>query len=116
MGHLFPSLTDADGWQVPSRRGFELDVDANDKTDWRDRTRDAAEKPAPASAPRIPVVARKKKKEKVFHNEGVEPLLGLDDYELRQQQGRRRALNHSQFGLSVGSCEKGLASQPISEA
>lgn len=114
---LFPSLTDSSGWQLPSRRGYELDTEVDDKTDWRDRAKDAAEKPGPAWGPRKPVVApRKKKGDKVADAEGVDvSFRGPDDYELRQQQGQRRAKNLAQYGRGRGGRNGGRGSRTLDE-
>jgi len=93
----FPSLTDADEWELPSRRAFELDKNANDKSDWRDRAKDAADLPGHSLGPRKLVAARRKKMPKQTQREVTEDQCP-DAYELRQQQGQRRALKQAQYG------------------
>lgn len=110
---LFPSLTDSDGWQVPSKRGFELDDEA-DKTDWRDRTKAAADLPGPTWQPRVRTVAaaRRKKAPEMVREAGSDSVDAYDmeaeadhhlrrRHELRQKHGRRRAAKHAHYGLPI---------------
>jgi hypothetical protein len=109
---LFPSLTDSDGWQVPSKRGFELDDEA-DKTDWRDRTKAAADLPGPTWQPRVRMVpgARRKKAPEMLREAGSDsmdacaPEAEADHlrrrHELRQKHSRRRATKHAHCGLPI---------------
>lgn len=93
----FPCLIDGDGWQLPSRRGFELDVEAEDQSVWRDLANNAKNLPS-VWGPRKSVVPRARRKlDKAKVCDMVEQV-GLGAFELRQVQGERRAKNIAKYG------------------
>jgi len=109
---LFPSLTDASGWQLPSRRGFELNTEADDGTEWRDRAKNAAEIPAVVCGrpkPLMPASNKKTIQEKMHDSQGADIAPGLDAYEFRQQQGQRRVRNRAQYGRRRGLRDTGCS-------
>jgi len=103
----FPSLTDADGWQVPSRRGFQLDQEAEDKTAWCDHAKRVANLPAPHVVSRKPQPTARRKQQNAVAAQAAGNLEAeadaqwIDSYELRQQQGQRRARRLAQHGRGV---------------
>jgi len=100
----FPSLCDADGWQVPSGRGFGLG-DVSDKTVWCDQAKTVAKTVAsfdmkPLASKMQTVVTRRKTRKCLPTAELVEAeQVWADDYDHRQQKGVRRA---KRFAPSTG--------------
>jgi len=101
----FPSLIDADGWQVPAVR---LQADEDLGTGWRDHVKAAADKPAPKASSRQPVVLgprRKQSKQKDANpDQHVQPLT---DYDCRHKAGQQRAQQRVQYGRSHGADRRG---------
>merc|ERR1712216_1116864 len=107
----FPSLVDADGWQVATHRDFERDPEEDLGNVWAARAKAAADKPAPLttkSAWGTTLAASRKKKDTAKTNEDApEQAFPLTDYEARQQAGMRRSKKQIQFGR--GSKGRGKA-------
>jgi hypothetical protein len=84
----FPSLVDADGWQIPSRLPQADEENLGDA--WRDRARAAADKPAPKRTPQPAVVPQ------------------------RRRQGRRRTTSKSQpcLSRSMSSAIERVSAEP----
>jgi len=93
----FPSLIDADGWQVMSRRQIELDADEDLGSVWRDRVKAAADKPAPKAAPPLVPTVKRRSRHKDFYS-GGEPQQTETDYDFRKRIGQKRAQNRVQYG------------------
>lgn len=88
----FPVLGDRDGWQVVNRHLLEKDQEEELGSGWRDTAKDAATLPAPKKTPKAAEPKKNKKKSKdVDEEEDMNRDLHLDDYELRQNAGNRRA-------------------------
>merc|ERR1719221_1573634 len=100
----FPSLVDADGWQVACQRDFERDLDQDLGSVWRDRAEAAkdmpAAKPAVALAWGAAAAAKRKAKKEIeaAADESTEPAFPLTDYESRHRAGLHRAKNRMQYG------------------
>lgn len=94
----FPSLTDADGWQVVP--AFERDPNEELGSAWRDRAQDAASMAPPKSASSstfIPTVLRSGPGRDATVPDVSDPET---DYELRHRLGQQKARNRKQFGRS----------------
>lgn len=99
----FPSLIDADGWQVPCARTQALDKDLGSA--WRDRAKAAADKPSPKPAPpKQPLSAwgqgRRRQGQKM--EEEIEPMPALTEYESRKRAGQQRLQHRVQYGRGGG--------------
>lgn len=100
---LFPSLMDADGWQVGSQRLFERDPDEEQGSVWRDRAKAAKDVPAPKATPAASSVARRRPSaKKEGYSEEAEGGEWMTDYEFRHRVGQRRAKHRAQFGRGKG--------------
>merc|ERR1719456_1590404 len=88
--NAFPSLTDSDGWQVVAQSQLERDPDEDLGSAWRDRAKDVASKPPPASANTSAVVAPTSRRRAAREKEGYTPEASLPetDYELRHRRGQ----------------------------
>jgi len=98
----FPSLVDADGWQVASQYMFERDADEDLGSAWSDRAKAIANKPAPqpAIAPASVSALRRRSSKK---DEVSQPNLAQleTDYEFRQRLGKQRVQNRARFSRRV---------------
>jgi len=98
----FPSLLDADGWQVVSQHQIERDPDENLGSAWRDRAKAAIPLPAPVAVPSsawgtAAAAKRRERKEKesdIIENTATQPET---DYDLRHRKGQQHARNRAQF-------------------
>lgn len=100
---LFPSLMDADGWQVGSQRLFERDPDEEQGSVWRDRAKAAKDVPAPKVTPAMHSAARRRPlANKEGYSEEAEGGEWMTDYEFRHRVGQRRAKHRAQFGRGKG--------------
>jgi len=89
----FPSLVDADGWQVVSQHQLERDPDENLGSAWRDPTKAAIPLPAPVAAPSsawgtAAATKRRERKEKesdITENTAAQPET---DYDFRRRKGQ----------------------------
>jgi len=98
----FPSLIDADGWEVPAARLLSDDEDLG--SGWRDRVKAVADKPAPKASSRPPVVwGAKKKQGKQKDANPDEQVLPLTDYDCRHKAGQQRAQQRVQYGRGHGA-------------
>jgi len=102
----FPSLVDADGWQITSRRQLESDPNADLGSAWCERAKAgaAAPAPAPSQGQRAPMGAwGQRRKEKAKESEDqADQTEWPTDYEARHQAGQRRALKRAQYGRLRG--------------
>lgn len=92
----FPSLVDADGWQVVSQQLFDRNLEEDLGSAWRDRAKEIANKPAPHQLARTVVTAKKRasKQDKVSDFEMVQPET---EYEMRHRRGKQRMQNRARF-------------------
>merc|ERR1711971_851181 len=102
----FPSLVDADGWQVVSQQQFDRDSNENLGSAWRDRAKAAIPLPAPVVTPRLIVVrnaAAVKQNGAIIDQKQreLEAKVNADftetDYDFRHRRGKHRAWNRRQF-------------------
>lgn len=93
----FPSLVDADGWEVVSQRLFDRDLEEDLGSAWRDRAKAIASKPAPPAAPGKASVHAKKRAAKQDNGSNLEALQPETEYELRQRLGQQRIQNRMRF-------------------
>jgi len=93
----FPSLVDADGWQITSRRQIERDAEEDLGSVWRDRAKAAADKPGPKAAPPLVPTVKRRSRHKGFYS-GGEPQQTETDYDFRKRIGQKRAQNRVQYG------------------
>jgi hypothetical protein len=111
----FPTLMDADGWQVVSQHQFERDPEENLGSAWRDRAKAAVPLPAPVpmqSHVRGKAASRKRERKEKESDITDNTDSQLDtDFDLRHKKGEQRANNRVQFGrgsrmaLTVAYCE-----------
>lgn len=103
----FPSLIDAEGWQVAATKDFERDPEEELGSGWRDRAKAAADIPAPRVERPLPAAwgaeARRRRQkdgeaEGYKKDEGVDPVLPETDYESRHRLGQARAKNRALYG------------------
>jgi hypothetical protein len=97
----FPSLTDADGWQVVGHAQLERDLKGNLGDDWAERAKVGASAPCPAPGPRASLGAwgrptRQKKKE--HQKEDIEQHQPSTDYEYRHAVGQQRVHRRAKYG------------------
>eukprot|EP00933_Yihiella_yeosuensis_P054246 TRINITY_DN52639_c0_g1_i1.p1 TRINITY_DN52639_c0_g1~~TRINITY_DN52639_c0_g1_i1.p1 ORF type:complete len:277 (+),score=80.34 TRINITY_DN52639_c0_g1_i1:110-940(+) len=104
---LFPSLTDANGWQVGTDKQFERDPDEELGSQWRDRAKAAKDMPAPKAtwASALAPKRRSTKKEEEDPDD-LEPDV-ITDYEARHRAGQRRAKYKVQYGRGSGRGSSG---------
>lgn len=95
---MFPSLTDADGWQVADKKQFERDPEEELGSAWRDRAKEAAPMPAPKSAWTSGVPSSKRRGDREKEEQTSEVALPETDYETRHRRGQQKARNRAQFG------------------
>jgi len=98
----FPSLIDADGWQLPNPRLEEVDKEKGSV--WRDRANAAKDKPAPKA--KVEPVAwgpKKKQGRQKGEEEEEEKVQPYTDYECRHRAGERRAKQRVQYSRGRGS-------------
>lgn len=95
----FPSLMDADGWQVASQHMFNRSPDEDLGSAWRDRAKAIANKPVPQATITPPVRAAALKRRTGKKDEATVPdiVQPEDDYEFRQRIGKQRVYNRAQF-------------------
>lgn len=114
----FPSLIDADGWQVASQHMFDRHAEEDLGSAWRDRAKAAASKPAPAAAIATPT-APKRRPGKKDEASRLDHAQAENDYEFRQRLGKQRVQNRARFSrravLAGADSEWGPA-EPTSEA
>lgn len=107
----FPSLLDADGWQVAAQRHFDRDPSEDLGSAWRDRAEAVASKASPAAKASAwgPAAARSRQKKKVeaVTDDGTERSFPLTDYESRHRDGQRRAMNRIEYGRGSRSGKGG---------
>lgn len=98
----FPSLVDAEGWQVLPSVCFQAE-DEEPGSAWRDCARAAAKRPAPKRSSQTAVIWGPKKKlsveQKEEEHEQVQPLT---DYECRHRAGEQRAKHRVQYSRGGG--------------
>jgi hypothetical protein len=95
----FPSLVDADGWQVVSQRELERDTEENLGSAWRDRAKAAIPLPAPAavSSSVWGTVVAKRRERKEQESDATEDTT-VTDYDVRHRKGQQRAQNRVHYG------------------
>merc|ERR1711976_811115 len=97
----FPSLVDADGWQVVSQQQFDRDPNENLGSAWRDRAKAAIPVPAPVAFTSAwgTTAATKRRDQKQKGRDMTESMTQPEaDYDFRHRRGEQRAWNRSQFG------------------
>jgi hypothetical protein len=115
----FPSLMDADGWQVVSQHQFDRDEDEDLGSAWRDRAKAAADLPAPKQSPEPSgawgaAAAAKRRTKREEEESGIATTdTNETDYDFRQRRGERRAQNRVQFGRGGGGRGRGAQSKGI---
>jgi len=92
----FPSLTDKDGWQVLSKRGFELDKETDLGNAWCERAKDASELANAGWGPRKQALVPNARKSS-----------GRDSGVAVANSGRQHARNMSSCGVEAGEYEAG---------
>jgi len=94
----FPSLCDADGWEVFGHRQLE-DLDGDLGSDWIDRAKEGAGATAPAPVKReIGAWGRlREERAKKDDQDDEQPYLPTD-YDARHVRGQQRAQNRTQYG------------------
>lgn len=93
--NCFPSLVDADGWEVPSKQLFDRDIEKDLGSAWCDRAKAAASKPSPQPVTRVSTV-QKKRINKQREVSSLEATLE-SDYEFRHRLGKQRIQNRTRF-------------------
>mmetsp|Transcript_46520 Transcript_46520/g.86975 ORF Transcript_46520/g.86975 Transcript_46520/m.86975 type:complete len:269 (+) Transcript_46520:100-906(+) len=101
----FPTLTDADGWQVANQRLFDRDPEEDLGSIWRDRAKAAQHMPAPKAAvagpkPRTGLTKARKEGEKEEELDPAEEF--MTDYEFRHRVGQQRAKHRARYGRGAG--------------
>lgn len=98
----FPSLCDADGWEVVGHRQLD-NLDGDLGSDWRDRAKSGADAPAPVPVKRgIGAWGRpRKEKAKKDNQDDEQPYLPTD-YDARHSRGQHRAKNRTQYSRGAG--------------
>lgn len=99
----FPSLCDADGWEVVGHRQLEQ-LDGDLGSNWRDRAKAGADAPDPAPVKRDLGAwgrPRKEKAKKEEEQNDEQPYLPTD-YDARHARGQHRAQNRTQYGRGAG--------------
>jgi len=94
----FPSLVDADGWEVPSKQLFDRDLEKDLGSAWCDRAKAAASKPSPQPVTRVSAV-QKKRISKQREVSSLEATLE-SDYEFRHRLGEQRIQNRTRFRVA----------------
>merc|ERR1719446_1988097 len=94
----FPSLVDADGWQVTSQQLFDRNPEADLGSAWCDRARAIASKPAPCPVAKTANATQKKRADKRDEGASLEMVHPETDYELRHRLGKQRVSNRARFG------------------
>jgi len=94
----FPSLTDADGWQVASQHMFDRTNDDLGSA-WCERAKAAASQPAPQPvwAPASRMLPARKCSTKQAGVVAPEIVQGETDYDMRQRTGKQRMQNRARF-------------------
>jgi hypothetical protein len=93
----FPSLMDADGWQVSSQHMFHCDVEESLGSAWCDRAKAIAKSPAPVLSGPVKSIGGCVKKRVCKQEPSMRPERPETDYEFRQSLGRRRVQNRARF-------------------
>lgn len=93
----FPSLVDADGWEVASQRLLDRSFEEDLGSAWRDRAKAIASKPAPSSAPGKQSGNVKKRAAKQTESGSPEAAQPETEYEFRQRLGQQRIRNRTRF-------------------
>jgi len=95
----FPSLVDADGWQVCSQQLFDRNPEADLGSAWRDRAKAIASTPAPCpvAKPANPLAIRQKRASKQDDGASPETVHVETEYELRHRLGKQRISNRVRF-------------------
>lgn len=109
----FPTLVDADGWQVPTKRELERDKDEELGSAWRDLAKATASLPAPRAERPLPAgsawgAAARRRRQKDGEVEGYDEQWQPEtDYEFRHRVGQIRAKNRAQYGRRGASGKGG---------
>lgn len=121
--NAFPSLTDADGWQVVGRAQLEREPDAVLGNKWADCAKAAAMVPDRAPAPRKPLGAwgrpQKEKEEETKHVKDANDAdqeCALSEYDQRHMAGERRIRHRAQFGRGHGHSQNATETVPPPES
>lgn len=100
----FPSLVDADGWQVSSEQLFNRNPEADLGSVWRDRAKAIAGKPAPRQdAKATATVATQRKLACKQDDAGSLQTNPETEYELRHRRGEQRVNNRARFRRRRGN-------------
>jgi len=96
----FPSLVDADGWQVAGQQQLRRSSEEDLGSAWCDRARAIASTPAQRPAVRMAATLATSKKRVSEQDEpiGLEVPQPESEYEYRQRLGKQRVQNRAQFG------------------
>jgi len=94
----FPSLVDADGWQVAGQQQLGGSCGEDLGSAWCDRAKAIANTPAQRAAVRMTVASSKKRVGKQDGSIGLEMQQPESEYEYRQRLGKQRVQNRAQFG------------------
>lgn len=104
----FPSLLDADGWQVASHRQLERDFDEDLGSAWCERAKAIAAIPQQqaksqgmAAAPNVAMSKRRASRKGQAGLEKPLPEIDETDYEYRQRLGKEHARNRVRFSKGV---------------
>merc|ERR1711966_565485 len=94
----FPSLVDADGWQVAGQQQLGRSCGEDLGSAWCDRAKAIVNTPAQRAAVRMTVASSKKRVSKQDGSMGLEMQQPESEYEYRQRLGKQRVQNRAQFG------------------
>lgn len=100
----FPSLVDADGWQLPSQMLFERNPEADLGSVWCDRAKVVALMPAPAARSHHSTVSKFSRMAATHQHDpsldehtGSEALLPETEHDVRRRRGEQRIHNRTRF-------------------
>lgn len=96
----FPSLVDADGWQVSSQQMFERGLEDDLGSAWCDRAKAGASMPLPRQVARVPATLNVKKrsaKQGKVSNLVLDTELPETEYEVRHRLRKQRLSNRARF-------------------
>jgi len=109
----FPSLFDADGWQVAGQQQLARSSEQDLGSAWCDHAKIIASTPAQRPAARMvaTVATLKKRVSKQDESIGLEMQQPESEYEYRQRLGKQRVKNRAQFGrgakaMTSNSCHE----------
>jgi len=108
----FPSLTDADGWQIVGLARLEQDLMGNLGDDWAEKAKIGASAPCPAPGFRASLGAwgrPTRQKQKEDQKEDAEHHQPPTDYEYRHIVGQQRAQRHAKYGRTRPRTNSGCA-------